>query len=89
MFEDETPVAWQAVPRHTPVFAADASEIGTTETLRGDEDEDIFHAVVVRRTGDGETVEIPAQRVKRMTTRRVVTDLTPDEAAALLPYLER
>jgi len=88
VFEDETPVAWQAVPRHTPVFAVDASEIGTTETMRGDQDEDIFHAVVVRRTG-GETVEISAKRVKTMTTRRVVTDLAPAEAAALPPYLER
>lgn len=89
MFEDENPVAWQAVPRHTPVLAADASEIGTAERLLGDEDEDIFHSVVVRRSGGGETVQIPAQRVKKMTTRRVVTDLAPNEAAALPPYLER
>jgi hypothetical protein len=89
VFEDETPVAWQAVPRHTPVLAADGSEIGTAETLLGDEDEDIFHGVVVRRTGSGETVEIPAHRVKKMTTRRVVTDLAPSEAAALPPYSRR
>lgn len=88
MFEDETPVAWQAVPSHSPVFAADGSEIGTADSLLGDEGEDIFHGMVLRRE-DGRMVEVPARRIQRMTTRRVVTDLTATDAAALPTYRKR
>jgi hypothetical protein len=88
VFEDETPVAWQAVPRHSPVFAADGSEIGTADSLLGDEGEDIFHGMVLRRE-DGRMVEVPARRIQRMTTRRVVTDLTATDAAALPTYRKR
>jgi hypothetical protein len=88
MFEDETPVAWQAMPRHAPVLAADGTELGTAESLRGDEDEDIFHGIVLKRKPDGEKVEIPARRITRMTTRRVITDLAPSDAIALPAYHE-
>jgi hypothetical protein len=88
VFEDETQVAWQAMPQHAPVVASDGSEIGTTEKLLGDLDDDIFHGVVVRR-GDGEAIEIPARRIKRMTARRVVTDLNAGEAETLPPYRAR
>ena len=86
MFEDETPVAWQAVPRHAPVFAADGSEIGTADSLLGDEDEDIFHAIVLKRNRDGAMVEVPARRIQKMTTQRVVTDLAATDVATLAPY---
>ena len=85
MFEDETPVAWTAVPQHVPVIGADGSEIGTAEELLGDEEEDIFHAVVVKRTRDGQQVEVPAARVTRMTRQHVLTDLDEDDAATLPP----
>jgi PRC-barrel domain len=86
MFDDETPVAWQAMPRHAPVVAADGTEIGTAESLLGDQEEDIFHGIVARRKGGGENVEIPARRITRITTRHVITDLGPSEAEALPPY---
>ena len=86
MFEDETPVAWQVMPRHAPVGAADGSEIGTSESLLADLDEDIFHGIVMKRKQDGEKVEIPARRITRITTRRVITDLGPSDAATLPPY---
>jgi hypothetical protein len=89
MFEDETPVAWQVMPRHAPVGAADGSEIGTSESLLADLDEDIFHGIVMKRKQDGEKVEIPARRITRITTRRVITDLTAGEAESLAPYQER
>lgn len=88
MFENETQVAWQAMPHRAPVVDAGGEEIGTAEAVRGDEDEDIFHGIVARRKHDGQTVEIPAARIKRMTTGHVITDLAPDEAAALAPYSE-
>lgn len=86
MFEDETVVAWQAMPHKAPVVGAGGEEIGTAEAVLGDEAEDIFHGIVARRKHDGETVEIPALRIKRMTTGHVITDLAPDEAQALAPY---
>ncbi len=89
MFDEETPVAWQAVPRAASVVAADGTEIGTAETMLGDLEEDIFHGVVLKRSQDGETVELPAARVKHMTTRHVITDLAPGEALQLTPYSDR
>lgn len=86
MFEDETAVAWQAMPPHAPVVDADGGEIGTVAQVLGDEDEDIFHGVAVRRKHDGVTVEIPAARIKRVTTEHVMTDLSGDEAGALPRY---
>jgi len=85
MFEDETTVAWRAMPRHAPVVAADGSEIGTAESVLGDDDEDIFHGIVLKRNHDGARVEIPAARIKKMTEHHVVTDLGDGEAGALRP----
>jgi len=77
------------VPRHAAVVAADGSEIGAAESLLGDQDEDIFHGVVVRRSGDGELVELPAARVTRMTANHIVTDLTASDTGALPAYRGR
>lgn len=89
MFEDETPVAWTMVPRHAAVVAEDGSVIGTSESLLGDQDEDIFHGVVVRRSGDGELVEVAAARVTRMTANHIVTDLAASDTGALPAYRGR
>jgi rRNA processing protein Gar1 len=89
VFEDETPVAWQVTPLHAPVVAADGSEIGIVEKVLGDENEDIFHGIVMKRSDGGQAVEIPARSIKRTTTRRVITDLTASEVAALPNYRER
>jgi len=86
MLEDETPVAWRAMPRHAPVVAGDGTEIGTADSLLADEDEDIFHGIVLKRKSDGDKVEVPARRITRITTRRVITDLGPSDAATLPPY---
>jgi len=88
MFEEETQVAWTAMPSHAPVVAADGTEIGKTEKVLGDRDEDIFHGVVVRR-GDGEAIEIAAMRIKRVTARHVITDLGAGEVDGMPPYRER
>jgi hypothetical protein len=83
MFEDETPVAWIAMPSRAAVVAADGSEIGVVESVLGDKDEDIFHGIVLRRRGGGKLVEVPAGRIKKITNKHVVTDLTEDDIAAL------
>jgi PRC-barrel domain len=88
MFEDETAVAWRAMPYRAVVVAADGSEIGTAESLLADDKEDIFHGIVVKRGRGGKPIEIPAVRIKKITEKHVVTDLTDDEITALLPYRE-
>lgn len=86
MFDDETPIAWTALRRQTPVVGADGSEIGTMEEVLGDEGDDIFHGLVVKRAGGGERVELPAAHVKKMTERHIVTDLDSVQAGALPAY---
>src|SRR6202158_6585146 len=72
MFDDETVVAWRAMPYRAPVVAADGSEIGTAESLLGDEEEDIFHGIVVKPRQSGKALEIAAVRIKKITTKHVV-----------------
>ncbi len=86
MFEDETAVAWIAMPYRAAVVDSGGSEIGKAESLLGDETEDIFHGIVIDRSGDGQRVEIPADRVKKITEQHVVTDLDPNEVEDLAPY---
>ena len=88
VFEDETQVAWRAMPYRAPVVAADGSDIGSAESLLGDESEDIFHGIVVKHLHDGKHLEIPAPRVKKITEKHVVTDLTDADVAGLQPYRE-
>jgi hypothetical protein len=86
MFDDETAVAWRAMPYRAPVVANDGSVIGTAESLLGDEEEDIFHGIVVTRSG--RALEIPATRIKKITAKHVVTDLSEADVAALPAYRE-
>jgi hypothetical protein len=88
MFDDETAVAWRAMPYRAPVVAADGSEIGPAESLLGDEEEDIFHGIVVKRKPGGHALEIPAARIKKITAKHIVTDLSADDVAELPSYRE-
>jgi hypothetical protein len=88
VYEDETVVAWMAMPYRAPVAAADGTVIGKAESLLGDEDDDIFHGIVIDRAGDGKRVEIDANRIKKITEKHVVTDLDASEVAQLPPYRE-
>ncbi|HEY1421206.1 MAG TPA: hypothetical protein VGG90_10935 [Candidatus Dormibacteraeota bacterium] len=89
MFDDEAAVAWMAMPYRAPVVAADGSNIGSAESLLGDEKEDIFHGIVVKRHGDGKLVEIAAAHIKKITAKHVVTEVPADEVAALPDYHEQ
>ena len=88
MFEDEPAVAWTVMPYRARVYATDDSEVGTAESLLGDEEADIFHGIAVKRRSGGPTAEIPAARIKKITEKGVVTDLDPSEVAGLQPYRE-
>jgi hypothetical protein len=88
MFDDEAAVAWRAMPYRAPVLAADGTQIGRAESLLGDEDEDIFHGIVVKRKQGGKPLEIAAVRIKKITTQHVVTDLSESDVEALPAYRE-
>lgn len=88
MFEDEPALAWQVMPYRAKVYGADGSEIGTAESLLGDEGADIFHGIALRRSSGGKAVEVAAARIKKITAKGVVTDLDSSEVAALAAYRE-
>jgi hypothetical protein len=87
VFEDEPALAWKAMPYRAVVMTADGKEVGTAESLLGDEEEDIFHGIAVK-AAHGRMVEIAAVRIKKITARGVATDLSEDEVAHLDPYRE-
>lgn len=88
MFDDETVVAWRAMPYRAPVVAADGSTIGSAESLLGDEKEDIFHGIVVKHHGDGRLLEVAAARIKKITEKHVVTDVSAGDLASIPAYRE-
>ncbi len=83
--DDEREIAWLAMPEKAPVVGRDGSEIGRAEGLLGDEGDDIFHGIVVKLTHGGK-VEVAADRIPKITTRRVYTDLAADELEGLPEY---
>ena len=86
MFDDEPAVAWTAMPYRAKVLKSDGTEIGTAESLLGDEQEDIFHGIAVQASHG--LVEIPAQRITKITASGVATDLDDAGVGQLQPYRE-
>lgn len=84
--EEERPLAWMAILADTPVYAADEQEVGVIADVLGAED--IFHGIVVRSGPEAKDVMVPADEVRVITNRRIVTSLTPEEIRALPPYRE-
>ncbi|HZQ48711.1 MAG TPA: hypothetical protein VFB69_00185 [Candidatus Dormibacteraeota bacterium] len=88
MLEEEPAIAWMAMPYRAPVYGMDGVEIGTAESLLGDEEADIFHGIAIKRRSGGPTAEVPATRIKKITEKGVVTDLDSSDVAALQAYRE-
>jgi hypothetical protein len=84
----EQQVAWTATPYHAPVLDSALNELGTAESLMGDEGEDIFHGLAVKLHQHGRMVEVAAARIQRITTVRVYTDIAPADVAGLPDYKE-
>lgn len=76
------------MPYQAPVLDSAGETIGTAESLLGDEDDDIFHGIVVRRQQDGRDVEIEAAQVTKITTDAVHTSVSPEQVPQLPPYEE-
>lgn len=86
--DGEHQVAWLATPYRAPVLDAAGNELGTTESLLGDEQADIFHGLAVKLKGKGTVVEIAAAQVARITTLRVYTTISPEQVDQLPAYRE-
>jgi hypothetical protein len=74
------------MPEKAPVMGESGEEIGPAEELLGDREDDIFHGIVVRLARGGQKVEVRADRIPKITTRRVYTDLVADELERLPEY---
>ena len=83
---DEREVAWLAMPEKAPVMNEAGEEIGRAEQLLGDKEDDIFHGIVVKLSRGGQRVEVRADRIPKITTLRVYTDLAADELEQLPEY---
>jgi hypothetical protein len=83
--DEEREVAWLAMPEKAPVVGESGEEIGRMEELLGDKEDDIFHGIVLKLARGGHKVEVQADRIPKITTRRVYTDLAADELERLPP----
>src|SRR5256885_16387543 len=79
MDEEEREVAWLAMPEKAPVMDEAGDEIGRTEELLGDREDDIFHGIVVRLARGGHRGGGGADRDPKDTTHHVYTGLGADE----------
>ena len=83
--DEEREIAWLAMPEKAPVIGQSGEEIGRMEELLGDKEDDIFHGIVLKLARGGHKVEVRADRIPKITTRRVYTDLAADELEQLPP----
>jgi hypothetical protein len=83
--DEEREIAWLALLEKAPVLGESGEEIGRVEAVLGDKEDDIFHGIVVKLTRGGHKVEVEADRIPKITTRRVYTDLRADELEHLPP----
>ena len=83
---EEREVAWLAMPEKAPVMDQAGDEIGRAEAVLGDKEGDIFHGIVVKLSRGGQRVEVRADRIPKITTHRIYTDLAAEEVGQLPEY---
>jgi hypothetical protein len=86
---DDDEVDWLETPLRAPILDAAGNQIGTAESLLGDEQSDIFHGIVIKLADRGEHREIPSSLVTKITRSGVQTSIAPGAAGALEPYQEQ
>ncbi len=78
---DDTPIAYTALQKGTPVFTSDGIEIGRVEHVLQDPSLDLFDGLAVK-TGKGLRF-VDAKRVGRITEASVQTNIADDEVRTL------
>jgi PRC-barrel domain len=81
--EEERTVSWMAIHQNARVIDRGGTDIGHVEAVLGDEEDDIFHGLALNLKGWGGHVELPADRIQRITADRIYADLGPDEGRSL------
>lgn len=77
----ETPIAYEALSKGTPVLTSTGTHIGSVEHVLADASLDLFDGIVVK-TADGLRF-VPADRVGSITTEAVHTRVTDADVSSL------
>lgn len=86
MDRDDETISWRVARPGTPVFGSDGRLVGTLHEVAADDNEDIFHGLVVDRGGADPLVLVPRDDVSTIDDDRIDVALDHDEAAGLEPY---
>ena len=84
VIDDGQAIHYAAVPRGTPVYASDETEVGKVHEIVDNYREHILDGVVIR-TKSGELRFVDAPEVSRTADPRVTLTITPAEVADLPP----
>ena len=83
---DETTISWRVARPGTPIFGSDGGLVGTLHDVAADDNEDIFHGLVVDRGGADPLVLVPRDEVSAIEDDRIEVRLDREAAADLEPY---
>lgn len=82
-FDDGHAISYKALPRGTPVRAADGAEVGRVRRVLDNARENIFDGLVVETKAGLRFVDAP--EVARIAERAVTLTITAEEVGALAP----
>ena len=82
MIDDGIAVHYSELKRGTPVYAADETQVGVVDEVRGIDREHILDGIVIK-TPAGERRFVDAPEVARTAERAVTLTITPEEVAQL------
>jgi hypothetical protein len=84
VIDDGNAIHYTAVPRGTPVYAADGTEIGTVDQVVDNYREHILDGIVLR-TAAGDLRFVDGPEVRRTAERGVTLSIGADEVERLPP----
>jgi hypothetical protein len=85
MTDDARPIAWSALEKGAPVYAADGAEIGKVGVVIADEQKDIFAGISMNPGLFRGDRFVPADLIDEITAGGVRISLDSSEAADRLP----
>ena len=80
----EHAIGYQVLPRGVPVEAADGTTIGSFDKAIHHQREHMLDGIVIRT--ESARLFVDAPEVARITNRRVILTIAPEEVAELPPY---
>jgi hypothetical protein len=83
---DDTTISWRVARPGTPVFGSDGALVGTLHEVAADDNQDIFHGLVVDLGGADPLVLVPREDVGAIEDDRIEVRLDREAAAGLEPY---